>query len=88
MVFSRNWVEDVAVEVGEVHHGGVSAFLTSPPLRAKAVVKALAIAAGLAAVVVGMGIHPQEPHQGIQLTHLVLGDSVQQVRRCPNPMRS
>lgn len=58
------------VEVGIVHDGGMSALFASAPLRTEAVVEALAVAILAAAHVVSVGVHPQEPHQRVQLAHL------------------
>lgn len=67
---SRDGVEDVAVEVGIVHDGGMPALFASAPLRTEAVVEALAVAPLAAAHVVSVGVHPQEPHQRVQFAHL------------------
>lgn len=69
----RDGVEDVPVEVGVVHDGGVSTFFARAPFWAEAVAKALAVAPLASALVERMRVKPQESHERVQLAHL--GDS-------------
>lgn len=70
---SRDGVEDVTVEVGVVHHRRVAALHARTPLRPEAVVEALAAAPLAAAAVESVGVHPEEPHLGVQLADLAHG---------------
>lgn len=70
LAHSRDGVEDVSVKVGVVHDRGMSALFACAPLRAEAVAKALAVAPLAAALVVGMRVKPEEPHERVQLANL------------------
>lgn len=58
------------VEVCVVHDWRVAALHARAPLRPEAIAKTLAVAVLAPALVEGMRIHPQEPHQRVQLPHL------------------
>lgn len=64
-VDSRDGVENVPVEVGVVHDGGVTAILARTPLRPEAVVQAHAVASLAAALIERVRIKPQEPHERV-----------------------
>lgn len=59
---SRDWVEDMPVEIGIVHDRGVPTLHTRTPFRAEAVTEALAVTTLAAALVECVRVYPQKPH--------------------------
>lgn len=53
-----------------MHYRSVSALFARAPFRAEAVAKALAVAPLASALVEGMRVKPQEPHERVQLANL------------------